>query len=405
MARRAFSAGVAGVVGSAAVAAALAAPGQLDGSFGSAGTVRTDLGGYDAAATVAVAPTGAIVVAGVSDGKASLARYDRAGRLDPAFGVGGKVVTDITGAAAAGTIVVQADGSVVVAGQREGDLALARYSASGTPDASFDGDGVVVTDLGLQEYALALLPRAGGRLLVLASRPDGFVLARYLRDGRLDSAFGQGGITVTRMPGIDWRTAAAGRDGAIVAAGARITGTGPSQGMALAVARLRSDGRLDRTFAGDGLVITRSLPHWAGAIHVAERPDRRIVLGTHGHAGPRAGFALVRLRRDGTFDPTFGNRGIVVSGVGYGVHALALDRRGRIVTAGRTKSLKDFVVARFLPDGRRDRTFAPTVTDFGGVDTPFWLALQPDGKVVVAGSSGKYGALYGDVAIARYLTG
>jgi uncharacterized delta-60 repeat protein len=186
--------------------------------------------------------------------------------------------------------------------------------------------------------------------------------------------------------------------------GARIT-TGAEQAMALAVARYRPDGRLDRTFAGDGLRITSARRHWAGALHVAVRPDGRIVLGTHGHAGADlAGFALVRLRRNGALDPSFGNGGIAVSNVGFGVHALALDRRGRIVTAGRTTSLLDFVVARVLPNGRRDRSFAATVTDFGGIDTPFWLALQPDGKIVVAGASGSSGALAGDIALARYLS-
>jgi Domain of unknown function (DUF5122) beta-propeller len=96
-------------------------------------------------------------------------------------------------------------------------------------------------------------------------------------------------------------------------------------------------------------------------------------------------------------------RGIAVSNVGYGVHALALDRRGRIVAAGRTMSLQDFVVARFLSDGRRDRSFAATVTDFGAIDTPFWLTIQPDGKIVVAGASGPSGSLVGDIAVARYV--
>jgi uncharacterized delta-60 repeat protein len=129
------------------------------------------------------------------------------------------------------------------------------------------------------------------------------------------------------------------------------------------------------------------------------------VLGTHGHSGGRAGFALVGLRRDGSLDRAFGNGGVTVSGVGYGVHALALDSRGRIVAAGRTTSLRDFVVARFSPDGRRDRSFEATVTDFGGVDTPFALTVQPDGKIAVAGAtSGSSTGLVGDIALARYLS-
>jgi hypothetical protein len=96
-----------------------------------------------------------------------------------------------------------------------------------------------------------------------------------------------------------------------------------------------------RCFAGDGLTVTRTFRHWAGATHVAVRPDGRIVLGTHGHAGANlAGFALVRLRKNSSLDSTFGTRGVAVSNIGYGVHALSLDRRGRIVAAGRTMSLQ-----------------------------------------------------------------
>jgi hypothetical protein len=63
------------------------------------------------------------------------------------------------------------------------------------------------------------------------------------------------------------------------------------------------------------------------------------------------------------------------------------------------------VAARFLPDGRRDRTFAATVTDFGGVDTPFALVIQPDGKIVAAGASDASGTtLIGDVVVVRYLS-
>jgi uncharacterized delta-60 repeat protein len=389
--------------GFSALSVALAVPGGLDSSFGTGGKVTTDVGAADWAGAVAIARNGAVVVAGGSGDDVALARYDSSGHLDPSFGGRGTVVTDLGGNDAGGALLVQPDGRNVVAGQHDGDLALIRYSLDGSLDPSFGDGGVVLTDLGFEERAIALLRQPGGGLLVVGVTVDKLLLARYLDNGRLDARFGRGGTVVKPTPGIDWRTATRARDGKIVAAGARIL-PGPAQ--ALAVVRYRPDGQLDRSFAGDGLKVTRQLRHWAGAIHVAVRTDGRIVLGTHGHAGPGvAGFALVRLRRNGLLDPTFGSGGIAVSNVGFGVHALALDRRGRIVTAGRTTSLLDFVVVRFLPDGRRDRSFAATVTDFGGVDTPFWLTLQPDGKIVVAGASAVPGTgLVGAIAVARYLS-
>jgi uncharacterized delta-60 repeat protein len=408
MDRRACIAGAIGVLGtlttlSAAPATTLAVPGQLDRAFGVNGKVLTDVGGADWAGSVTVAPGNALVVAGGRDNDVVVARYDAAGRLDAGFGGTGAVVTDLGGADAAGAVVVASDGKTVVAGQRDGDLALIRYSSDGTLDPSFDGDGVVVTDLGFQERSIAASWAPGGRVVVIGAAADRLVLARYLRDGRLDPDFGRGGTVVTRTPGLDWRTAALGRDGTIVVAGARVVAR-PIQAMRLAVARYLSDGRLDRTFAGDGLTVTSAHPHWAGAVKMAVRQDGRIVLGTHGHAGPdRAGFALVRLRRDGALDRTFGTGGISVSEVGYGVHALALDRQGRIVTVGRSTSLSDFVAARFHRDGRRDRRFAATVVDFGGTDTPFAVAIQRDGRIVAVGASSTSGSLVGDIALARYL--
>ena len=407
MDRRACIASSVGALGfvvlSTALAATLAGPGQLDAAFGAKGKVLTDVGGADWASAVAIAPGGALVVAGGSDSDAAVARYDATGRLDPSFGGGGTVVTDLGGTDGATAVVVHSDGRVVVAGHRSGDLALVRYTSGGALDPSFDGDGVVVTDLGFDERSLSALPAPRGRLLVVGVADDRLVLARYLRDGRLDPGFGRGGSVVTSTPGLDWRMAVQAQDGKIVVAGARVV-TGPIQAMGLAVSRYRSDGRLDRTFAGDGLVVTRARPHWAGAVEVAVRGDGRIVLGTHGHARlDRAGFALVGLSRDGALDRAFGDRGIVVSDVGYGVHALALDRQGRIVTVGRTKSLLDFVAARFHKDGRWDRSFAATSADFGGVDTPFAVTIQRDGRIVAAGASAPSGSLVGDIALARYL--
>jgi uncharacterized delta-60 repeat protein len=201
MGRRACLAGVLGLFGLAAISAALAAPGQLDGGFGTGGKVRTDIGGADWASAVAIAPGGDVVVAGASGRDVAAARYDAAGRLDPTFGGGGTIVTDLGGDDSAVAVVVQPDNRIVAAGQRGPDLALARYLVNGTLDSSFDRDGVVVTDLGGEERAIALLLRPDGRLVVVGSSSDGLVLARYLRDGRLDAASGGAAPSSRGRPG------------------------------------------------------------------------------------------------------------------------------------------------------------------------------------------------------------
>ena len=167
---------IAGVAGAFALAAlaAFAAPGQPDAGFGSGGKVLTDVGGADYAASVALAPGGGLVAAGGSGDDVALARYDSAGRLDPAFGEDGSVVTDLgSDDDAAAALVVQPDGKVVVAGQRSGDLALLRYAADGTLDPTFDGDGVVVSDLGGRERGFGLIRTRPGGSSPSASRLTG----------------------------------------------------------------------------------------------------------------------------------------------------------------------------------------------------------------------------------------
>ncbi len=110
--------------------AAVAAPGDLDPSFGSSGKVTTDFGGSDAASAVAIQPDGRIVTAGRSgSGDFALARYNADGSLDPSFGSGGKVTTDFGGFDVASGVALQADGKIIAAGQggSGSDFALARY--------------------------------------------------------------------------------------------------------------------------------------------------------------------------------------------------------------------------------------------------------------------------------------
>jgi uncharacterized delta-60 repeat protein len=125
-----------------------------DTSFGSGGFVRLDVAGQrDTGAALVIQPgDGKIVVAGnatiAGNQNIVVVRYDTTGHLDPTFGFGGGVTTDIQGEDVARAIVMQPDGALVVTGSAGGQLALARYRPDGLPDASFGGDGTVMTDVG-----------------------------------------------------------------------------------------------------------------------------------------------------------------------------------------------------------------------------------------------------------------
>ena len=162
--------------------AAGGAPGDLDPAFGVGGRVTTDLGGAtDQARAVVVQPDGKIVAAGLSSGPTSagaLVRYNADGTLDPSFGSGGIVFTVPPDAnytpAIITALALQQDGKIVaVAPTVQNDFFVTRYNPDGTVDLSFrNGFGWNAVSVSDQDYPFAI-----------ALRPDG--AHRRRRDGRL----------------------------------------------------------------------------------------------------------------------------------------------------------------------------------------------------------------------------
>jgi uncharacterized delta-60 repeat protein len=333
--------------------------GRPDASFGTGGKVTTDFfGSYDDAYAVAGQPDGSVVAAGrtlTSERGGSdfaLARYRLDGTLDPSFGAGGKVHTDFGGMSdVVKAMVRQPDGKIVVAGEtlnypESVDFALARYHADGRLDTSFGSGGRVTTRFSADSSAIALVLQRDGKLVAAGEASPGsidFALARYNPDGTLDKGFGGDGMVTTDFGGADRASGLlVDNAGRIVAVG----GSGAPLSSAAALARYRSDGSLDRTFGGDGMVTTDIDNATATAV-VAQ--GSKLLVGAVGGA-----FTLVRYHRDGTLDRSFGTGGVHATYFGTSstqLEALALDRRGRVVAAGTTavepNYWGDFFVARY----------------------------------------------------------
>ena len=196
-------------------AVALAAPGELDASFGSGGTSSRASGGPTWPRPVVIQPDGKLVVAGrtniAGNTVFALARYNANGGLDPAFGTGGLVTTDFGSTDQAFAVALQADGKIVTAGRRGSDVIVARYNADGTQDTLFGATntpGRVVTNFGATEQALALVLQPDGKIVVAGRTnkpaPNGnfdFALARYEAAGTLDLTFGTLGLVTTDFGG------------------------------------------------------------------------------------------------------------------------------------------------------------------------------------------------------------
>jgi uncharacterized delta-60 repeat protein len=376
-----------------------AAGGDLDPAFGIGGKVTTDFNNNgDFGRAMALQPDGKIVVGGstVSNGTDfALARYNTNGSLDPAFGVGGWTSTDFNGLFdAVRGIALQTDGKIVAAGITTNgstifDFALARYNQDGSLDPSFGAVGKVVTDFsGGFDDADALLVQPDGKIVVAGttSPPAGgstFALARYNTNGSLDLSFGSGGKVSTDFGAIGLG-AALQQDGRIIVVG--------SSGGGFATARYNNDGSPDLGFGSGGRVVTMFASGAGTAYAVTLQSDQKILVA--GYSG-FYDFTLARYGSTGDLDSSYGSGGIVITdfygGSDKGL-AVALQTDGKAVVAGSaftTLGFSDFGLARYDTSGNLDPSFGTSgkvTTDFSGSEDQAWaIAIQTDGKIVVAG--------------------
>jgi uncharacterized delta-60 repeat protein len=397
-----------------AAAPAHAAPGDLDSSFGTGGKQTTDFGDYDHGSAVAIQDDGKIVVAGRSGAGFRLARFRADGSLDPAFSADG-MVTEPGGPFSARFVAIQADGRIVVAGDSGMDFALARYRTDGSLDPAFAG-GSLTTDVGGSDYAQSLAIQADGAIVVAGSSEGNFAVARYSASGSLDRSFSGDGLVTTDLGGSDRAQAVAIQGGEIVVAGV-------SNGDKFALARYGADGSL----SGDGTVTTSLGGQTANA--AAIEPDGAVVVAgaitvvpTDPYAFPHEDLAVTRYTAEGALDTSFGVGGRQTADFGYGYaandvgRALALQADGKIVVAGWTAMVdwvftsgRDFVLARYTPDGSPDVSFGDggrlitlfTDVSYDADDFILDVAIQPDGNIVATGgTTGEDGS--SDVALARY---
>ncbi len=281
----------------------------------------------------------------------------------------------------------------------------------GTLDLTFDFDGKVTTALGPSGDGInAIVLQPNGKILVAGYSNNGtnndFALARYNPDGSQDDSFNSDGKVLTAFSGNDVsRAIALQPDGKIVAAG--WTGTGAANDFALA--RYHADGSLDQSFANNGKTSTPLGTGDDRGYSLLVQPDGKIVIAGYSNNGSKDVFALVRYNTDGSLDNNFGSSGIKTISIGASndrAFSAALQPDGKIILAGysNTNVGSDFALARCNPDGSLDSSFGNngiTSTSIGvGVDVANCLFLLPNGKIVAAGYT--YVGTTAVFALARY---
>ena len=413
-----------------------AAAGDLDTSFGVGGKVVTDVPGYtgESGYDVAVQPDGRIIVAGsgVSSTNGTsdfvVLRYNADGSLDTSFGIDGKVLTDFGNSNDnAFAIALQGDGRIIVAGRASAsglppNFAAARYDVNGNLDPSFGTEGRTTVIFNrnnkksgpiTHSWVWDITIQLDGRIVLAGDADAKFGIARLNPDSSLDSDFGINGKTIVSLSGGTGGSAAyavaiqtVDSEQRIVAAGYAATRRGVID---FGVARFRANGTLDNTFDVDGKVIT----DFAGGEDsikdiVIDASDRIVAAGTCGSVN----FALARYNSDGTLDITFDSDGKVAtdfSGLSDAGESVAIQPDGKIIVAGMALNPgSDFALARYNADGTPDSSFGSNgklTTDFSGQgDSARALAMQPDNKIVLVGIT--INATVGNsFALARYLLG
>jgi uncharacterized delta-60 repeat protein len=338
------------------------------------------------------------------------------GDLDPTFGTGGMVTTDLNRSTdIANAVAVQADGKLVVVGQTyknndfsNEDFAVARYNTDGTLDTTFGAGGRVRTDFpGLAAVPSAVVIQADGKIVVaggafpLFTFAGNFEVVRYNPNGSLDRSFGNGGIVTTTFPEGSYAfDVALQPDGKIIAAGTVFVDFIPGEpsNTDFALARYNPDGTPDATFGNGGQVTTDFFGNEDDAFSVLIQSDGKIVaVGSANNPATFYDFAAVRYLSNGTIDTTFGVAGKVSTDFGDQnfdrARSAALQADGRIVAAGfaisQNGGVQNFAVARYTSNGVLDTTFSrdgKTQIDFGSCcQSANKVLLQSDGKIITVG--------------------
>ena len=404
------------------------ATGDLDPRFGNGGVAITDFAQTeDYAYAVAVQADGKIVVSGQSgvypNLHSALVRYNRSGRLDSTFGTGGKVTVTFNSVSDyLFALALQSDGKIVAAGSTSGTaFLLARFNADGSLDQGFGNNGSVETTFGDQTAAAsAIVVQADGKIIVVGvsgagpySELNDFALARYNSDGSLDQTFGGTGKFKTHFPGVDNTGSSATSvalqpDGKLVVGGYyKKNDRTPHQ---FALARYKSNGTLDSGFGQAGKVMTGMGLGDAYSFGIALQSNGRIVLAGYSATSLDHDFSLAGYTANGTLDSTFGNGGFMTTDLSGATddiaYAMTAQSDGKLVVAGRTGEYpqNDFAVARYSSDGQLDQTFGvggKVVSDFSSIDQAYGIALQSNGRIVLAGIS--FNGANFDFTVARYL--
>lgn len=360
----------------------------------------------------------------------TIATAQSAGQLDNTFNTIGFTTYDYGFQDNITDVVVQpTDQKILTCGTAltpafAGQLLIERHNTNGSADLTFNSTGYVIVTGYNESYAYALQVRTDGKILVGGSTADSAyafsgVVARYLSNGTPDSSFGTNGFAAVKVSGGDnfvYSMVELSNHQILVAGTALDTGFRNQP----VVVRLNENGSIDSTFGVNGVAAIPVTEPDNRINKIAVQPDGRIVAAGHyGNPITNNGqfdfdILVARFTAAGLPDSTFSNDGILTDTISPtyvdDIFGLALTTGGRIAVAGYT-TLPDFsydvILLQYDSTGTRDAAFGnggSVQFDSAAQDVANGLIALPDGKLLVAGTSGGFMFDNRDLLLMRYNT-
>ncbi|RYD44229.1 MAG: hypothetical protein EOP83_31355, partial [Verrucomicrobiaceae bacterium] len=288
-------------------------------------------------------------------------------------------------------------------------LAATTAAASAGPgniDKAFGSSGKVTANYGGTDSANAVAVQADGKIVVAGVTTTmgniDVAVVRYKPNGSLDTSFDFDGGVITDLGSATTDTVKAvaiQKDGKILVAGGNGTNS--------VVVRYLPNGQLD-TFFGSGGKLNIDAPSTDEAVALHILSDGTFYVAGSCYLLSTTDFYITRRNKDGTPDTTFNSGSITTFTFGDVdvCTSMAVQPDGKIVLAGYSNDVttNDFAVARLTTAGILDTTFdgdGKLLTNFGSDDRAKGVVVQKDGKIVAAGS---WDGGASDFAIARYNT-
>ena len=341
-----------------------------------------------------------IMASGNSSNALTLVRYKTNGTTDNTFGTSGKaVIAAPSGTFLGGTsasLAVQADGKIVYAGNSSDKIVLARLKANGTLDSAFGTAGITyksyIASWLSQVWKVIVKPDGkivtGGTATYNSKKYVEVV--QFLANGVIDSSFGTNGFYhYTASQGASCFSMALLPNGHILAGGLIYHLTG-----SMSVFNLLPNGRADSTYGTNGIATCLAFTTYKPILcRLTVQPDNKVLAVGYGQFGSGQGIGVARFKTDGKRDSTFAYQGTLTTTFRNFDDDLpqnvAVQADGKLIISGSSNGR--FALMRLKPNGTTDTTYArlgKMLTAMPGTNGIVnYSFMQPDGKMVLTGIS------------------